>query len=252
VRNDSTLLLLGHFYHGISRYNLGEFTAARALFEQCHTLRDPVIRNTISKLTAEDAYTVMLGYSSSVLTYLGYFDQARSRAEEALLEARRLRHAHTLVYCLWFKCWVISFAATGDAHHAVRTYADEIYDLSNEHGFPLWSAYATFLRGMNSAAVGQARQGLAMMALALDRARAMGATITFSRFLAGIAEALFMLGERGESLSKLHEATEFIQRTDEWYFQAEVHRLQGDVLSATGDKAAAESSYQQALAAAVR
>jgi class 3 adenylate cyclase/tetratricopeptide (TPR) repeat protein len=187
-----------------------------------------------------------------VLTYLGYFDQARSHAEEALLEARRLRHAHTLVYCLWFKCWVISFAATGDAHHAVRTYTDEIYDLSNEHGFPLWSAYATFLRGLNSAAVGQARQGLALMVQALDRTRAMGATITSSRFLAGIAEALFMLGDRGESLSKLHEATEFIQKTDECYFQAEIHRLQGDVLSATGDKAAAESSYQQALAAAVR
>jgi hypothetical protein len=54
AQKNSAALLLGHLYHGIVRFFLGEFAAARALFEQCHGLRDPVLRQTISKLTAED------------------------------------------------------------------------------------------------------------------------------------------------------------------------------------------------------
>ena len=34
------------------------------------------------------------------LAYLGYLDQARSRLDEALSEARRLEHAHTLATVL--------------------------------------------------------------------------------------------------------------------------------------------------------
>jgi tetratricopeptide (TPR) repeat protein len=104
--NDTAVLLSGHLYHGIVRFFLGEFTAARALFEQCHELRDPSLRQSLSKLTAEDGYSIMLGYLALTLAYLGYFDQARSRVDEGLSEARRLQHVHTLGFSLLFKCWV--------------------------------------------------------------------------------------------------------------------------------------------------
>ena len=71
---------------------------ARALFEQCHGLREPAVRQTLSELTAEDGYSVMLGYLGITLAYLGYFDEARSKANEGLLEARRLQHAYTLTF----------------------------------------------------------------------------------------------------------------------------------------------------------
>jgi hypothetical protein len=57
-----------------------------------------------------DSYSLMLGYSSAALVSLGYLNQARVRADEGLLEARRLRHVHTLVFCLWLKCWTKSIA----------------------------------------------------------------------------------------------------------------------------------------------
>ena len=42
----------------------------------------------------------MLDYLAMTLVCLGYIDQGRSRMDEALSEARRLRHAHTLAYVL--------------------------------------------------------------------------------------------------------------------------------------------------------
>ena len=247
LQNDLTLSLLGHFYHGVSRHYLGEFAAAYALFEQCDNLRDPAVRNAISRMIAEDAYVAMLGYSSSVLGYLGYFDQAQYRADEGLLEARRLRHAHTLAYALSFKMATMVIA---NMEREIRTYADELFDLSNESGFPFWAGIATFYRGLWSAAEGQARQGVILITQSIDQTQATGAAIFTPRFLAGLAVAFSRLGQPAEGLSRLREAAQFIDRTDERVLEADIRRLQGELLSSTGDVAAAELSYQQALAVA--
>ena len=237
------------FITELSRYWLGEFAAAHALFEQCDNLRDPVVRNTISRMIPEDAYVAMLGYSSMVLAYLGYFDQAQSRADEGLLEARRLRHAYTLAYALLFKMTALRIA---HMEHEIRTYADELFDLSNEHGFPIFAAFATQFRGTWSVAVGQARQGVTLITQAMDQMRATGAAIFTPRHLAGLAEAFARLGDPAEGLGKLREAAQFIEKTDGRCDEGQVRCLQGDLLSASGDKAAAELNYREALAVAGR
>ena len=61
-------------------------------------LADPAHR-TVGGLSF-DPYAAMLAYLALTLAYLGYIDQARSRMDEALSEARRLRHAHTLAHVL--------------------------------------------------------------------------------------------------------------------------------------------------------
>jgi predicted ATPase len=48
------------------------------------------------------------------------------------------------------------------------------------------------------------------------------------------------------------EAVQVIEATDERIDEAELHRLRGDLLLATGDQAAAEQSYHQALVVARR
>ena len=61
-----------------------------------------------------------------------------------------------------------------------------------------------------------------------------------------------MSGQPAEGLNCLAEADQIIERTEERIGDAEVHRLRGDLLNATGDRAAAERSYRQALGAAER
>ncbi len=198
-------------------------------------------------MIAEDAYVAMLGYSSAVLGYLGYFDQAQHRADEGLLEARRLRHAHTLAYALSFKMSAMTLA---HMQREIRTYADELFDLSNESGFPFFAGIATLYRGLWSTAEGQARQGVILITQAMDQTRATGAAIFTPRSLAGLADAFSRLGQPAEGLNRLREAAQFINRSDERVLEAEIQRLQGELLSKTGDVAAAELSYQQALGVA--
>ena len=84
----------------VTRLYLGEFVAARALLERCHGLADPAHRGGAG--LTEDPYATMLAIPRLTLAYLGYIDQARSRLNEALSEARRLRHAQTLADVLIF------------------------------------------------------------------------------------------------------------------------------------------------------
>ena len=107
ARNDVAAQLLGRRAHGLTRCFLGEFVAARALLERCHGLSDPAHR-AIGAGLSDDPYAVMLAYLAVTLAYLGYIDQARSRLDEALSEARRLRHAHTLALVLGFANWMDS------------------------------------------------------------------------------------------------------------------------------------------------
>src|ERR1700755_2680786 len=68
---------------GAAHFFLGEFITARALLEQ--GLAEPTQR--VIKGLALDPYATGLTFLAWTLAYLGYIDQARSRMDEAVLEA---------------------------------------------------------------------------------------------------------------------------------------------------------------------
>jgi predicted ATPase len=63
-----------------------------------------------------------------------------------------------------------------------------------------------------------------------------------------LAQALAACGRYDEGISALREAAALVEETRERYVEAEIHRLQGNLLLAQGgDGAAAECCYSQAL-----
>jgi predicted ATPase len=101
-------------------------------------------------------------------------------------------------------------------------------------------------------ALGQAQEGLALLTQGLAALRATGAVHTTPLLLMWLAEAHARLGQPVEGLNFLAEAAQIIQATDERVGEANVYQVQGDLLNATGDQAAAEQSYYQALVVAQR
>jgi predicted ATPase len=250
ARNDTAVLLLGHLYHGATLWFLGEFVEARALLEQqCHGLNDPAHRAIYAALAPEDPHALMLGYLALTLEYLGYVDQARSCMNLAFSEARRLEHAFTLVMVSAFACWLEWSVSSPDQG---RQHAEEVMSLSNDLGFAYWLGVGTHHRGWSLTALGQAQEGLKLLTRGLSMIRAAGAGITMSAVLMQLAEAHAKLGRPEDSINYLAKAAQLIEATDERFAEAELHRLQGDLLSVAGDQASAERSYHQALAIAKR
>jgi predicted ATPase len=247
TRKDQATLLLGHYIHGASCYFRGEFVRARGLLELCNGLSDPAARAICAAMTVADPHAASLGHLALTLALLGHIDQGRARVNEALSEARQLDHPFTVAFVLSKVCAVE--AAAGLLHDA-RRHAEELVALSNEHGFPLWLGFGLLQQGWSLIAFGHAQDGVAVLARGLSVLRAAGAVVHTPRALCFLAEANVKIGRVREGQNCLVEAGQLIETTHERSSEVELRRVQGDIMNARGDQAAAERSYHRALSVA--
>jgi hypothetical protein len=249
ARNDDAARLLGKFVQAYTRFQRGEITSARALCERSRGLSNPVHRGTYAAMTVEDPHVIMTGVLALALTGLGYVDQGRAKIDEALAEARRLDNASTLAATLIQACRVTMTVASP---RDVLRYAKEIETLSRVHSLPVFLAWGSVYRGWSLTVLGQTWDGPAMLAKGLSDIRTAGSIAGSPWALVMLAETHAKLARPDESLNCLSEAATIIEMTDARIIEAALHRLRGELLSATGDKGAAERSYCQALEVARR
>jgi predicted ATPase len=169
--------------------------------------------------------------------------------DEALSEAHRLDHAYTMAWVLGQVCPAERRVA---GSHEVQRHAEELVALANEHGFPYWLGIGLIWHGWSLAALGQAQEGISLLAKGLSELRATGAVHVTPSALSLLADAYAKVGQPDEGLNCLAEAEQIIETTDERRMEADLHWLRGNLLDATGDRAAAEQNYHQALAVAKR
>ena len=86
----------------------------------------------------------------------------------------------------------------------------------------------------------------------LDAHRTRSLDFYSSLYLAGQAEAYGMLGKTQEGLDVIGEALDVVQRTEERWWEAEVHRIKGELLKLSGELSEAEASFRQAIEVARR
>jgi predicted ATPase len=242
VRNDAAVTFIGRYAIGGVRVELGEFVAARAVLQRCVGHADSA--HLAMAVNSFDPYPPMLTWLAVTLASLGYIDQARSLRDEALLEARRLGHVHTLTFVFANQNWINWLT------RAPMVNIEESLALTTAHGFPYFLSWARAYHGRSLIALGQAEEGLALVTQGLAEHRAAGAFVNTPVHLSFRAEAYAMLGQHAEGLSCLDEAAQFVETTEERTHEAELHRMRGDLLVAAGDHAAAERYYRQAIAVA--
>ena len=163
-----------------------------------------------------------------------------------MLGARRLEHVHTLTFVFAnqnFVQWLIREPMAN---------VEEFLALATVHGLPLFLSWARSYHGQSLIALGQAEEGLVLATQGLVEHRAAGASINTTVHLAFHAEAYAMLGQHAEGLNCLAEAAQLVETTRERTLEAELHRMRGDLLVATGDQVAALQCYRQAIAVADR
>jgi class 3 adenylate cyclase/tetratricopeptide (TPR) repeat protein len=223
AQNDVAALFLGRSKNGTTQYFFGHLVAAHTLLEQSQELSDPAHRAAYTVLTGTDQHVMLPIYLAGTLRSQGFLDQSKARMNEALVNARRLGHAHTLAQ-------VLTRACDFSSPHEAQRYAEEAVALSIEHGFPHW--------------LGAAKANLGWALTGIGR--------PLPQILTSLADAHGRLGEPVEGLNCLTEAAQIIESTDLRIAEADVYRVRGDLLNSTGDWAAAEQSYRQSLAIAQR
>ena len=157
--------------------------------------------------------------------------------EAALALSQRLSHAYSLAFAL---SWTAVLRNLRREFAAARTRAEATIDLASEQRLPLYLADATICQGFALVGLDQQAEGIAQLQAGLAAWKSLGAHVLGAQWLGFLAEAHFQAGQFDEALTALDRAEEAAAATGECHYQAELYRLRGVVLAATGDAAEAE------------
>ncbi|KAF7962818.1 hypothetical protein AWV80_17310 [Cupriavidus sp. UYMU48A] len=109
-------------------------------------------------------------------------------------------------------------------------YANAALDLSSEHGFPLYLAWATTLRGWALARMGKGAEGVALIQKGLHAHEATGAVLGRPSLLGLLADAYGKAGQPEAALRVLGDALALVGNTGERFDEATLNRLQGELM----------------------
>jgi len=130
----------------------------------------------------------------------------------------------------------------------VDSVAEATITLCIEHGFPYYLAWAEVLRGWSRAAAGAPEEGIAEIRRGIGVLQATaGARLSYYRAL--LAEACGWNGHSDEGLQALDDAFADVRKTDERWWEPELHRLRGELLCSdtVNHRAEAEASFRRAI-----
>jgi predicted ATPase len=116
----------------------------------------------------------------------------------------------------------------------------------------MYSAWGTILCGWALAEQGQGDEGIDEMRRGIAAWRAIGAAMMLSNWLASLAKAYAKVGKREGALRLLDEALSLVDRNEERCWEAELHRLKGELFLKEGRDAQAEACFERALKVARR
>jgi predicted ATPase/class 3 adenylate cyclase len=248
IQHDSSLLMQAHCTLGISLHYLGKLVAALEHFEMgmahYESRRDSSHSFVLGRSNPKIFYGIFI---TRILWLCGYPDRALQKSHEMLALAKELSHPYSIVEALLIITRVHQCRREGQ--QALK-HAEQLLELSTEHGFAMRTAQATFLKGWALAAEEEPKKGVEDMRRGLAAWRATGAETHVPDFLALIAEICGKIGEIEEGLQLLDEALTLVENTKECWWEAELQRLKGDLLMASdaNNQAEAEECYHQAIA----
>jgi predicted ATPase len=234
-------LAIGAMHRGNQQLALAHFELALAHYDRADR-RSPVFLGTDIRVTT-------LNFIPLTLLWRGEIDEAIARSRAAFAAAQELGDVYTLSHVFHLNCWLNQHL--GDST-TVRERAEAAMKLTAEHGFPLWELTAAFWCGWALAAAGEVTAGSAQMRSAIAAQKGLG-VVNQRPFLLGLlADICTKAGDPTEARDLLTEALRIIDRTQERWFEAELHRLRAEALLASSpcDSAEAEASLSHALAVA--
>jgi predicted ATPase len=189
-----------------------------------------------------------LYYEALCEWHLGEIASSQANTAEAISLAKELNDVHGLAVSLFF-AGILAHCERD--HTKVERLASDMIELSTRQNFALWLAGGVALRGWARGVSGDTAEGISWIKDGIKEFRAVGTMLTIPFFLALKAETLHLADRTSEALEAITEAEEAVERSEERWWCAELHRLRGVFLTAIGaDETQIEASFREAISRA--
>jgi len=239
----------GYRLVGTSLLMTGDIEGGRARLDRGIELRDPMEQNPLLATIGADAKVVMLGFRSVALWLLGYPKAAHADTDQALSRAREITPVGTLMHTL---SWTI-FVRVLCGHYATASaLVEELVALANEKDTSFWRAWGMMNKGWLVGLTGKASDAVQVISSGIAAWRATDATMCVPFYSSSLAMAYAQLGQFENAQRTMREAITSTEKTKERWFEAEVHRIAGEIALKSPMLGAAEAAvhFQHALSVA--
>jgi predicted ATPase len=241
--DDPVLVAIAHYVMANNRYNAGEFVSSCQHFEQSLALYETHGRRSVF-LMGEELGVVCRGFMSFALWPLGYPDRALRSVEEGLRLAGELRSPYDLALALSTAAWVHQLRREPQL---TRERAEAMIAITTEQGFSGAAGLALVQAGWALVQQSQSEDGIRQILRRIEANTEQGYMADYQLPL--LADAYCKIGQAEAGLAVLNDATNLLNKTGTRYFEAELYRLQGELLLKQDPTniAQAENCFQRAI-----
>jgi predicted ATPase len=166
-------------------------------------------------------------YAGLVHWLLGSPEEARRRIEAGLRLAHGLAQPFGIAQMLWANMLVAQ--GSGDPA-GVKSLAERLIELCEQEHINIWLGGGRILRGWALTKLGEPAVGIVAMRTGLEEWSAAGAALIRPYYLALLAEVYGKAGRLSDALATVGEALETVKSTGECWYEAELHRIQGELI----------------------
>jgi predicted ATPase len=174
-----------------------------------------------------DPLIAATSHSAIALWFLGHPGRAQASARVAVARARESGHYFTLSAVLMQAALVELLCRNTKRGDDL---AEQAASLSAEHGFALWSALASLLRGWALVQQGQASEGSGAIERSLAAMQATGTRFLSAFAYAFLAEGRLRAGASADGLAAADAGLAVARATLDRAYESELWRLKGELL----------------------
>jgi len=184
-------------------------------------------------------------FSAMTSWILGYPNKALHAAHVAIDLAQEVHHPFSSCQAGIFGAYVHQFR--GDEED-VELLGREVMSTASDNGFPFWIGFASVMTGWARIRQGTHGDEFGNMRQNLEQERSAGSGFMLPYRLSLLAEVCGLLNEPEEGLSVTVEALDMARASGERWWQAELHRLEGEFrLRVDNDATLAESCFAASM-----
>ena len=227
ARPDSPEASVAHRAAGITCWFAGEYPDARDHLERALALFEPGRDDDLAFRFGLDPGVAAMAYLAIASWPLGEVDRAISLIDRMQSRIALVTHVGTLAFGRYVAAM---FELTRSDHARAAPNAFELARLAREHDLPLFRAFGVFLEGWAASHSGAPADGLEDMRRGVEQLREQNVLLFDGLLKIALAEAEARAGDPGRAIAILDEELATSDRTGYRAFEAELHRVRGEIL----------------------
>lgn len=214
-----------------ARMHLGRYADARAAFEHVLTHNDPLQQRDLQESQGWNYAVHTRAWQAHTLWLLGYPAQALASGEEAIQLAGELVQPFNQALASTYLATLHQLCSD---RAAARTSAEKALALTSEYKAPYYHAWSAILVIYAEAWEQPDAAAIVRLRNAIEDFKASGARLRLPYYLWLVARVQTQAGQTEEALATLDEALAVSRAHNERWWDAELHRLRGELMLARG------------------